>query len=58
VTSTGVTISLIVSGLVMVGWVVWGVREFRRTGNAQWLWMAVLLGISFLVVLSQLSRLR
>ena len=55
-TSTGVTISLIVSGLVMVAWIVWGVREFRRTGNAQWLWMAVLLGISFLVVLSQLSR--
>ena len=52
-----VLISLLVTGLVMLGWVVWGVREYRRTGKPQWLWMAVLLGISFLVSCStQLAR--
>ena len=40
----------------MIGWAVWGVREYRRTGNLQWLWMAGLLGISLLVTLTQLAR--
>lgn len=54
--STAVTISLVVSGLLMAAWVVWGVRQYRRTGELQWLWMAALLCVSFLVVLSQLAR--
>lgn len=54
--STAVTISFLVSGVLMLAWLVWGVREYRRSGNVQWLWMAALLGVSLLVMLSQLSR--
>jgi heme/copper-type cytochrome/quinol oxidase subunit 3 len=56
VKSTAVAIGLVLSGLLMIGWAGWGVREYRRTGNLQWLWMAALLGMSFLVLLSQLAR--
>ena len=54
---TAVQISLLISGLFMVAWIFWGVREYRRTGQTTWLLMAALLGVSFLVMLSQLSRL-
>ena len=37
-------LSVLVGLAFMVGWVVWGVRQYRRTGQAQWLWMAVALG--------------
>ncbi len=53
---TAVQISLLVTGLVMLAWLVWGVREYRRTGQATWLWMSVLLGISFVGLLGQLAR--
>ncbi len=43
---TSVMISFLVTGLVMLGWLIWGIREYNRTGKATWLWMAVLLGIS------------
>jgi hypothetical protein len=56
VNSTAVTISLALSGLLMIGWVIWGVREYRRTGALMWLWMSAMLAISLLVVLGQLAR--
>lgn len=45
----GVWISLAVTGLLMLAWIVWGVREYRRTGRATWLWMAVVLGVGLVV---------
>ena len=51
-----VTLSFVISGVLMIGWVFWGVREYRRTGSLMWLWMAVMLTISLLVMLGQLAR--
>lgn len=50
---TAVAISLLVTGLVSLAWLVWGIREYRRTGRAQWLWMSILLGVSVVVVLAR-----
>jgi hypothetical protein len=38
---------------VMVGWMVWGYREYRRTRRAQWLWMA---GVMLLSLGAGLAR--
>lgn len=53
--STAVMLSYIVTGVIMAAWIVWGIREYRRTGRAQWLWMACLLGVSLLFTLTQLA---
>jgi hypothetical protein len=47
-----VAIGLVI-GAVMVGWIAWGYREYRRTGRAQWLWMA---GVMLLGLVAGLSR--
>jgi purine-cytosine permease-like protein len=44
-----VTISFLVAGVVLVGWMVFGFREYRRTGRATWLLLGVLMGVSLLV---------
>lgn len=44
-----VAISFLVTGLVLIGWMIFGFREFRRTGRATWLWLGVLMGVSLLV---------
>lgn len=46
---TSVTISFLVCGLLLVGWMVFGLREYRRTGRATWLLLGVLMGVSLLV---------
>jgi purine-cytosine permease-like protein len=43
-----VTISFLVAGVVLVGWMVFGFREYRRTGRATWLLLGVLMGVSLL----------
>ena len=43
---TYVTISYLLTGLVLLGWMVFGFVHYRRTGNATWLWMGVLMGVS------------
>lgn len=53
---TAVRASLLVTGLVLVGWMVWGVREYRRTGRATWLLLGVLMGVSLLVAVSRFPR--
>lgn len=48
---------LAITALVALGWLGWGIREYRRTGRTQWLWMAGVLVISVLAMFAQLSRL-
>jgi hypothetical protein len=43
---TAVAISFLVTALVLVGWMIWGIREYRRTGKAMWLWLGVLMAAS------------
>jgi hypothetical protein len=35
----------LVSLVIIVAWVIWGVREYRRTGRTVWLWMAAVMAI-------------
>ena len=51
-----VTITFVISGVLMIGWAVWGIRQYRSTGALMWLWMSLMLGVSLLVTLSQLAR--
>ena len=51
-----VKISFLVSGLLMLAWLIWGVREYKRTGKATWLWMSVLLGVSLLMAFLNYQR--
>ena len=53
---TAVRISFLVSGLVMVGWMVWGIREYRRTGRATWLWLGVLMAVSLVTAFLRYPR--
>ncbi len=53
---TAVRISLVVTGLVLVGWMVWGVIQYRRTGQATWLWMGALMAISLVAALARYWR--
>lgn len=46
----------LVLAAVIIGWIVWGVREYRRTGNAMWLWMAAVMLVSLFATLSQVRR--
>lgn len=43
--------------LVMLGWGAWSVREYRRTGRAMWLYLALMLGMGMLANLANLGRL-
>jgi len=43
---TSVAISFLVTGLFLVGWMVFGFVQYRRTGNATWLWLGVIMAIS------------
>ena len=45
---TAVAISFLVTALFLVGWMIWGIREYRRTGKAMWLWLGVLMAGSLL----------
>jgi hypothetical protein len=43
---TAVAISFLGTALFLVGWMIWGIREYRRTGKAMWLWLGVLMAAS------------
>lgn len=45
---------VLVTGAVMLGWIVWGFREYRRTGRTQWLWMAVVMLVGLVITLGRL----
>ena len=53
---TAVQISFLVSGLFLVGWMVWGVRQYRRTGQATWLWLGALMAISLVGAIARYPR--
>jgi hypothetical protein len=53
---TAVLISFLVTALFLVGWMIWGVREYRRTGRAMWLWLGVLMGVSLLMAFLRYPR--
>jgi uncharacterized membrane protein HdeD (DUF308 family) len=55
VRSTAITVTYVVTGAFMVAWIFWGLREYQRTGRPQWLWMAVLLGVSLLFTITQVN---
>ncbi len=43
---TAVAISFAVTAGFLVGWMLWGIREYRRTGRAHWLWLGALMAVS------------
>lgn len=45
-----------VTGLVMLAWIIWGVRQYLRTRQPMWLWMVVLMFLSLTVALSGMLR--
>ncbi|MGB8021564.1 MAG: hypothetical protein WCF04_10085 [Candidatus Nanopelagicales bacterium] len=47
------TAIMLFTAVVIVAWIIWGVREYRRTGRPQWLWMAVLMLVSLFVTWSR-----
>ena len=53
---TAVAISFLVTALVLVGWMVWGIREYRRTGKAMWLWLGILMAGSLLAAFLRYPR--
>lgn len=48
---------LIVTAMVGLAWLVWGVREYQRTGRTQWLWLAGVLLLSVIAMFSQMQQL-
>jgi purine-cytosine permease-like protein len=47
--SASVTASIVVTALVLAVWMIVGIREYRRTGRATWLWLGVLMAVSLAV---------
>ncbi len=54
--SAAVQVSFLVTGLFLVGWMVWAVREYRRTGQAMWLWLGVLMAIGLMSGFARFPR--
>ncbi len=50
-------IGLLITGLVMLGWIVWGFRQYRRTNQGHWLYMSLMLGFGLLMMLVNYGRL-
>jgi hypothetical protein len=53
---TAVQISFLVTGVVLLGWMIWGIREYRRTGRATWLWLGVLMAVSLVAAFLRYPR--
>jgi hypothetical protein len=53
---TSVMISLAVTGLFLVGWMVFGVVAYRRTGRATWLWLGALMAVSLVAAFARYPR--
>jgi NADH:ubiquinone oxidoreductase subunit H len=53
---TAVLVSFLVTALFLDGWMIWGVREYRRTGRAMWLWLGILMGVSLLAAVLRYPR--
>ncbi len=53
---TAALISFLVTGLFLVGWMVFGVVQYRRTGKANWLWLGVLMAVSLATVIMNFPR--
>jgi hypothetical protein len=45
---TSVLVSFLLTGLVLVGWMVFGFIQYKRTGKGTWLWLGVLMGVSLI----------
>ncbi len=54
--STSVVISFAVTGLFLVGWMVFGVVQYRRTGKATWLWLGALMALSLVMAFVRFPR--
>ena len=53
---TSVVISFAVTGLFLVGWMVFGAVQYRRTGKATWLWLGALMALSLVMALARFPR--
>jgi hypothetical protein len=53
---TSVVVSFAVTGLFLVGWMVFGVIQYRRTGTAMWLWLGALMALSLVMALARFPR--
>ncbi|HYN56618.1 MAG TPA: hypothetical protein VES03_05405 [Motilibacterales bacterium] len=53
---TAVLISFLATGLFLVGWMVFGVIQYRRTGKATWLWLGVLMAVSLAMAILRFPR--
>jgi hypothetical protein len=53
---TSVVISFAVTGLFLVGWMVFGVVQYRRTGKATWLWLGALMVLSLVMAFVRFPR--
>jgi hypothetical protein len=53
---TAVLVSFLATAAVLLGWMVWGIREYRRTGRATWLWLGVLMAVSLVAAFLRYPR--
>jgi hypothetical protein len=54
--SGAAAISFVVTGLFLLGWMVFGVVQYRRTGRATWLWLGALMGLSLVAAFVRFPR--
>jgi hypothetical protein len=53
---TSVLVSFLVTGLFLVGWMVFAVVQYRRTGRATWLWLGGLMALSLVMAFLRFPR--
>ncbi|MGB7982669.1 MAG: hypothetical protein WCF36_17955 [Candidatus Nanopelagicales bacterium] len=53
---TAVRVSFVVTGLVLLGWMVWGIRTYQRTGQATWLWLGVVMAFALVTGYTRYPR--
>jgi hypothetical protein len=53
---TAVVISFAVTGLFLVGWMVFAFVAYRRTGRATWLWLGALMAVSLVTAFARFPR--
>jgi hypothetical protein len=53
---TSAAISFAVTGLFLVGWMIFGLVTYRRTGKATWLWLGALMALSLVMAFARFPR--